>query len=494
MAVPIVAIVGRPNVGKSSLFNWLVGRRVSIVDPTAGVTRDRISEIIEGEDYSFELTDTGGIGIVDEHKLEADVSKQIQTAIEEATVIILLTDVRDGVMPLDLDVADRLRNISKPVILVVNKCDTPELMLQASDFHRLGYSPLIPVSVLQRKNKDKLLEAITDQLPKDQSEIAETDLKIAIVGKRNVGKSTFVNKMANAERVIVSEIPGTTRDSVDVRFERDGKNFVVIDTAGLRNKSSMANSIEFYSQVRAEESIRRADVVLQFFDCREDLSRIDKQLAGYIYKYQKPAIFVVNKWDLAPEHVSTEEYGEYVEKMFPMLDFVPIAFITAKQGRNVFKVWNLAQNIAKQCKLRIGTGELNRLIEDAWTKNPAPQKGQRMPKIYYATQTAVEPPTIVMMVNNPDLFEETYRRYLLRYLRENSPFQEVPIKMEFRSKKDAQENKRMDRPEGIPLAGSEKKPVPMTDGTKAKKTEATKPPRPLRPKKPKPKKPDLWKL
>ncbi len=485
MSIPIVAIIGRPNVGKSSVFNWLVGRRISIVDPTAGVTRDRVSHIIEADDLTFELTDTGGIGIVDEKQLAADVEKQIQQAIDEATVILFVLDVRDGVMRLDQEVADRLRLVAKPVFLIINKCDTPELKLLASDFHQLGYSPLIAVSAQQRKGKQELFDAIREKLPPPE-EVGETDLKIAIVGKRNVGKSTFVNALANAERVIVSEIPGTTRDSIDVRFERDGKNFVVIDTAGLRHKNSMANSIEFYSQVRAEESIRRADVVLQFFDCREDISRLDKQLAGYILKYQKPAIFVINKWDLAHEGVATEQFGEYVEKEFPMLDYVPIAFITAKDGRNVFKVWNLAQNIAKQAKIRIGTGELNRLIEDAWTKNPAPQSGNRMPRIYYATQASVEPPTVILMVNNPDIFEEPYRRYLMRYLRDHSPFQEVPIKLELRSKRDAEENKDRYKAEPKPVKPKEKLRKP-----EAAKEEKVKTPKAPRVKKPKP---DLWKL
>ena len=300
MPVPTVAIVGRPNVGKSSLFNWLVGKRVSIVDPTAGVTRDRVSTLVQVGDRYFDLTDTGGIGIEDMDNLTADVEKQIQTAIDRADLILFVVDGRSGFTALDEIVAERLRPVAKPVLLVVNKCDHPNLDMMTCDFASMGYDQTFPVSAEQNRGRDELMKAILKRIPDNRDDPTPQDvsLKFAIVGRRNVGKSTFVNSLAEADRVIVSEIPGTTRDSVHVRFERDGKTFVAVDTAGVRRRSSLANDIEFYSMARAERSIRQADVVLHFFDARVRISKVDKQLTEYILKYDKPAVFVVNKWGL----------------------------------------------------------------------------------------------------------------------------------------------------------------------------------------------------
>ncbi|MCX7664480.1 MAG: ribosome biogenesis GTPase Der [Gemmataceae bacterium] len=458
MPLPVVAIVGRPNVGKSSLFNWLVGLRISIVDPTAGVTRDRISSIVEEQGRFFELTDTGGIGIVDSDDLTDDVERQIQAAIDQADVILFVTDARTGPMALDEVVATRLRTLGKPVLLVVNKCDTQNLALEASQFHHFGYQPVIPVSAEQLRGKDELLTEIVKRLPPpepDEGPPEKVELLLAIVGRRNVGKSTFINSLAQAERVIVSEVPGTTRDSVDVRFTRDGKVFVAIDTAGVRKRASLANDIEYYSLHRAERSIRRADVVLMFFDGMNPVSRVDKQLTEYIVENHKPAIFVVNKWDLLKDQVSTEEFGEYLAKVYPMLDHVPVAFITAKEGKNVFKVLNLAQHLAKQASLRVGTGELNRVLRNALLANPPVQKGTRMPKIYYGAQVASSPPTIVLFTNGPELFDDVYRRYLLNVFRRELPFPEVAIKLDIRHRRDmrkgaAEEPDLLSRPEGEP--------------------------------------------
>jgi GTPase len=436
MPLPVVAIVGRPNVGKSSLFNWLVGRRISIVDPTAGVTRDRVSSIVEAGGRFFDLTDTGGIGIVDSQDLSADVERQIQLAIDQADVILFVTDARSGPVALDQVVADRLRPLGKPTVCLVNKADTDALALQASDFHRFGYQPVIPVSAEQDRGKRQLLSEIVKRLPAPTEEKApaEVALKLAIVGRRNAGKSTFINALAQAERVIVSEIPGTTRDSVDVRFERDGKTFVAIDTAGVRHRSSLSGDIEFYSLARAERSVRRADVVLLFFDAERSIGRIDKQLTEYILEHYKPAVFVFNKWDLLKGKIETEAFVEYVKKSFPMLDYVPMAFVTAKDGKNVYRVLNLAQQLAKQSRQRVSTGELNRVLRHALEMNPPSQKGKRLPKVYFASQVATEPPTIVLFTNGPDLFDDVYRRYLLKHFRDQLPFAEVPIKLDFRSR------------------------------------------------------------
>ena len=435
-SLPIVAIVGRPNVGKSALFNWLAGRRISIVDPTAGVTRDRVSTVVHSGDRYFELMDTGGMGIVDADNLTADVEQQIQFAIDSAAVVVFVVDVRDGIAPLDEDVAARLRVVNKPVVFAANKADTDKLATLAGEFTRLGFGEPVLVSAEQKLGKQDLFDAIAKKLPPDGGARPPADpaLQLAIVGRRNVGKSTFINSLAEANRVIVSEVPGTTRDSIDVRFERDGKSFVAIDTAGVRKKTSLANDVEYYSTHRAERSIRRADVVLQFFDARHRIGRVDKQLAGYILEHNKPAIFVVNKWDLVKNAIEMEKMGKYVRSVFPMLDHVPIAFITAKKGKNVLRLLQLAVQLHKQAGTRIGTGDLNRAIRDAVEKNAPIMHGSRQPKIFYATQIAAHPPTIVLFTNGPELFDDTYLRYLKKELRERFPFSEVAIKLVLRAK------------------------------------------------------------
>ena len=436
MALPTVAIVGRPNVGKSSLFNWLAGRRISIVDPTAGVTRDRVSTVVEHGGRVWEIMDTGGIGIVDVDDLTADVERQIQIAIEQAAVVVFVVDVREGVVPLDEDVSARLRRIQKPVVLVANKADTDKLATQAGEFCKFGYGEPLCVSADQKLGKEELFDAILEKLPPDTGELApeEVALKIAIVGRRNAGKSTFINSLAGAERVIVSEVPGTTRDSVDVRFERDGKSYIAIDTAGVRKTAKMDTNIEFYSIHRAQRSIRRADVVLHFFDARHRVSRVDKQLAEYIVEENKPAIFVVNKWDLVKESMGTEKMGEYVRAMFPMLDHVPIAFITAKKGKNTLRLLQLAVQLHKQAGIRVSTGDLNRTVRAAIEAAPPPMAGSKQPKVFYATQIGVHPPTIVLFTNGPELFDHTYVRYLTKVLRDTFPFSEVAIKVVLRAK------------------------------------------------------------
>jgi GTP-binding protein len=435
VAVAQVAIVGRPNVGKSSLFNWLAGRRIAIVDPTAGVTRDRVGTLVGGDGTPFELTDTGGIGIDDADNLTAHVEQQIQKAIDSAAVILFVVDVRSGRTPLDEEVAERLRHVHKPVVLVANKCDTPELEPQAAEFYKFGMGRPLCASSQQNRGKQELLRLIRQHLPEaEQGVPPEAELKLAIVGRRNTGKSTFINCLVHEERMIVSEVAGTTRDSVDVRFERDGKSFLAIDTAGVRRKKSVASDVEFYSLARAERSIRRADVVLLFFDPRWRISKVDKQLSEYILEQHKPAVFVVNKWDLAAPTLRTGKFADYIAKVFPSLDFVPMAFITAKTGHNVGALLNLARTLHEQASARVGTGDLNRIIREALVEQPPPLRQNRRPKVFYATQADVRPPTIVLFTNGPELFDNTYRRYLLKYLRDHSPFTDVPIKLLLRNK------------------------------------------------------------
>jgi GTPase len=441
MSLPKVAIVGRPNVGKSSLFNWLAGVRISIVEPTPGVTRDRLSTPVELEDNCWiELIDTGGMGVIDKDDLTEDVEKQIAIAIDEAAVVLFIGDARDGVLPLDELVAKKLRLVNKPILMVVNKCDVDKFESNAQEFRRFGYEPFLMVSAHQGRGRADLLEAIRDALPKDWDDLKpppEADLKIAIVGRRNVGKSTFINALANEERVIVSEVAGTTRDSIDVRIERDGKAVIAIDTAGVRRKGSIADSIEFYSLARAERSIRRADVVLLFFDAEQTTSIVDKQLITYIQENHKPAIFVVNKWDLLKkEGKLTGEWGDYLRKTFPALEHVPIAFTTAMNQRNVQKVLNLAQSIHKQAQSRVSTAKLNDVLRRAIERKPPTMRHGKNPRIYYATQTEICPPTMILFTNGRDVISEPYQRYLLKAMRDELPFAEVPIRLMWRVKGD----------------------------------------------------------
>ncbi len=438
--IPVVAIVGRPNVGKSSLFNWRARKRISIVDPTAGVTRDRVTALVKAGDRFFELVDTGGIGVQDVDNLTAQIEKQIDTAMAEAHVILFVVDARTGLAPLDEEVAKRLRYVTKPVICVANKCDFPEVDPNATEFYKLGRGKLICVSAQQNRNRKELLDLIRERLPPpdEQDPNIDVTMKVAIVGRRNTGKSTFINSLAQSERMIVSEVPGTTRDSVDVRFERDGKVFIAIDTAGVRRKGSISSDIEFYSLARAERSIRRADVVLLFHDPRVRVSKVDKQLAGHVLEQHKPAIFVVNKWDLAAG-MPTSKFANYLQDIFPNLDYVPIAFITATSGKNVQAVLNLAQNLHKQASARVSTGDLNRVLRQAVEQQAPPMRQNRRPKIFYGTQVAANPPTLVLFTNGPELFDNTYQRYLIKTFRDNLPFRDVPIKMYLRHKRRAEE-------------------------------------------------------
>ncbi|TWU48291.1 ribosome biogenesis GTPase Der [Rubripirellula reticaptiva] len=430
MAVPQVAIVGRPNVGKSSLFNWLARRRLAIVDDHAGVTRDRMVTLIEHEDRFFELIDTGGIGIVDDDDLTDDVSRQIELAINSADVIVIVVDVQSGIMPLDESVAERLRGIERPVILVCNKADQPHQDIQAEEFHKLGRGHMVQVSTTQNRNREQLLDLIVDRLPDANEEVhAETQMKVTIVGRRNVGKSTFVNTLAESDRMIVSEVPGTTRDSVDVRFEMDGQTFMAIDTPGLRKRKSQRTDLEYYGMHRAQRSVRRADVVLMFFDASETVSKVDKQLIGYVMENHKPCVFVINKWDKLHNTVPTDRWVRYLRAQFPTLAYAPIAFITGQTGKNVKALLNHSTMLYKQSCERVSTGQLNRVVRAAVEAHIPPLHQGRRPKVYFATQVATQPPTIVLVVNDPKSIGNDYQRYLLGVFRDHLPFGEVPIKM-----------------------------------------------------------------
>jgi GTP-binding protein len=432
MAVPRVAILGRPNVGKSSIFNWLAGRRLAIVDDVAGVTRDRVITLIEYGGKHFELIDTGGMGVEDVDNLTSQIEEQIQVGIDEADVLLFVVDTRTGMMPLDEEVAERLRRIDKPILLVANKTDDQTMDANAEEFYRLGRGWLIRVSTLQNRHKSELLDAIVERLPEttlEDSDTAEPTMKAAIVGRRNVGKSTFVNSLVRAERMIVSEVAGTTRDSVDVLFELDGQKFMAIDTPGLRKNKSVRTDIDWYGLHRAQRSIRRADVSLLFFDCSQRISKVDKQLAHYISDQFKPCILVVNKWDKLVEHMPTERWVRYLREHFPTMSYCPIAFVTGQTGKNVKTLLNHAQMLFRQANSRISTAQLNKLIKTAIDSQPPPLFQLKRPKIYYGTQISTSPPTIVLMCNYPQGFPPPYQRYLLGFLRDHLPFGEVPIKL-----------------------------------------------------------------
>jgi len=432
MALPVVAIIGRPNVGKSSLLNALSGHMISIVEPTAGVTRDRVSTIIGRDDQYFELNDTGGYGIVDSDLLSEHIEHQIHKAIESANLVLFMVDIRDGVVPLDKKIAQLLRKQNLDVIGVANKADTAKMFPTAGEFSRLGFGEFQCISAKNNINKAVLLDTIFDRLAHlDSDRPAEPVMKIAIVGKRNAGKSTLVNAMVGSDRVIVSETPGTTRDAVDVRFEKDGKTIIVIDTAGVRKKNKMADSIEFYSYVRATRSIQRADVVLFLIDAAVPVSQVDKKLAKFIAEEYKSCIMVINKWDLAKDSAATEDYEDYLTKLLPGLRYAPLAFTTATQAKNIQSVLDLSAEIFKQTTTWIPTATLNKAFEAIkQEKITAAKRGKKgWPKIYYATQVAVNPITFLMFVNAPELFEENYRRFIVNRLRSILPIDEVPIRL-----------------------------------------------------------------
>jgi GTP-binding protein len=440
MAVPQVVIVGRPNVGKSSLFNWLANKRLAIVEDQPGVTRDRLSYLMEVEDRYFELVDTGGMGIEDEDNLTAHVERQIEAAIDSADVILLVVDARAGLTALDQEVSKRLRYVEAPVILVANKADAESIDPNANEFYKLGRGKLVLTSTTQNRGRAELLNNIVRRLPppSEDDQLAEPVMKVAIVGRRNTGKSTFVNTLAKAERMITSEVPGTTRDSVDVRFELDGQPFVAIDTPGLKRAKSIGTDLEFYSTHRAQRSIRRADVVLLFFDATQRISKVDKQLCHYIDEQYKPCIFVVNKWDQLADSMPTEKWANYLRDTFRTMHYVPIAFVTGQTGKNVKALINHAQMLFKQARARVTTADLNKLVGAALERNPPPVASGLRPKIYFGTQVSTQPPTIVLFCNSPRSIAPDYRRYLLHVFRDHLPFAEVPIKLYLRKRESGE--------------------------------------------------------
>jgi len=456
--MPVIAIVGRPNVGKSSLLNGLAGKLISIVQDMPGVTRDRISMPVLIHDHFVELVDTGGYGYEDPDQLTEHIRHQIDLAMARADLVLLVVDVQAGLHNTDQEIAKLLRKKNIPTLLVANKADGTKADLALGEFAKLGLGTPIGVSALSGRNLDDLFDAIAKKIDLSDAptQMPETTLMLAIVGKRNAGKSTLVNAIASLydgdpERVIVSEVPGTTRDSVDVRFEKDGKSLVVIDTAGVRKKRQIAtNDIAFYSFHRAQRSIRRADVILMLIDGVDPVSEPDKKLAQYIAEQFKPVILVVNKWDLtkkkyaenrkepADDSQIMEEYREYLDEELGRIDYAPIAFITAKDGRNIQAVLDEAQRLHKQALTRLTTGQLNRAVRQVLQERTASTPSGRKARVYYATQTAVAPPTIVLFVNNPAFFTVPYQRFMINRFRELLPYAEIPIQLILRGRTQGQ--------------------------------------------------------
>jgi GTP-binding protein len=459
--LPVVAIVGRPNVGKSSLLNALAGRRISIVQDMPGVTRDRVSAPIQIDEKFVELVDTGGYGFVDPDALTDHITRQIEIAVSRANLVLFVVDCSDGLTAADQEIALMLRKRDVKTVLIANKADSEKADVALAEFARLGFGTPIGVSALNERNIDEVFEMIRKNvdLSEAPTELSHPQMLVAIVGKRNAGKSTLVNAIAkiyedDPERVIVSEVAGTTRDSVDVRFEKDGKTLMVIDTAGVRKKRHMVtNDIEFYSFHRAQRSIRRADVVMMLIDGTEPLSQPDHKLAQYIREQEKPVLLVVNKWDLSmakareirkdtPEpDVSDEklmeEFTEYLHTEMPQINFAPVAFVTAKDGKNVQVALDLTQHLFKQSNERVGTGRLNAAIKQIYEERvPVTSHGQRA-RILYATQVDTAPPSIVLFVNNAELFDANYQRFVINRFRELLPFSQVPIKLMIRGREAA---------------------------------------------------------
>jgi GTP-binding protein len=442
MPLARVAIVGRPNVGKSTLFNRLTGSRIAIVEPTPGVTRDRVAAParIAGEsgERVVELVDTGGIGMVDRDDLGAVVEREIGRALEQCALVLFVVDARAGLLPPDAEIAGRLRRLGKPVVLVCNKVELERAAWEVESFRALGIGgdPLA-ISAQNGEGIAALEEEIERRLPPPAPDegLPRPSFKLAIVGRRNAGKSTLVNALAREERVIVSAIPGTTRDALDVRIERGGESFTLIDTAGVRRKSRHADAIEFFSWARSYRAMRRADAVLILFDATERVSAIEKRLASYVREHYRVVLLGANKWDLVRPGLEPEDFRAYLDQELPGLAFAPISFLSAKTGLNVGETFDLALELHRSAATRVPTAELNRILARAVESRSPDARGQRV-KIHYATQVETSPPTFVLFVNDARLVGKSYLRYLENRLRELTTLSEVPIRLVLRDKRE----------------------------------------------------------
>ena len=436
MSKPLVAIVGRPNVGKSTLFNKLIGRRLSIVEDTPGVTRDRIYADAEWLAHSFTLIDTGGIEPASEDIIAVQMRRQAELAIETADVILFLVDGREGLTAADEEVAAMLRRSNKPVVLAVNKLDAPKYNDAIYEFYALGLGDPIIISAGQGLGLGDMLDEVCAHFPEETAEEGEHPLNIAVVGKPNVGKSSLVNAILGEERCIVSNIPGTTRDAVDTPFTVDGEPFVLVDTAGIRRKRAVEDeTIERYSVIRSLAAVRRADVVLIVVDAEQGLSEQDVKIAGYVHEEGKPSVLVVNKWDLIEKDTNTmNQFKKDMQVDLAFMDYVPFLFISAKTGQRVNKLLSAAKESYAQSIRRITTGTLNDIVNEAISMTEPPAMSGKRLKIYYATEVSVQPPTFVIFVNEESLVHFSYKRYMENYFRKTFGFQGTPIQIIFRNR------------------------------------------------------------
>ncbi len=436
MAKSIVAIVGRPNVGKSTLFNKLAGKRISIVEDHPGVTRDRIYTEVQWQDRAFTLIDTGGIEPHSEDLMLKQMKQQAEVAIETAEVIVFLVDGQEGITPSDREVANLLRRTRKKIILAVNKIDAPKYKDNIYEFYNLGLGEPMGISSGQALGLGDLLdEIINNLLPEEEEVYDEYTIKVAVVGKPNVGKSSLVNKILGEQRVIVSDVPGTTRDAIDTPFTVGEDKYVFIDTAGMRKRGKVFESIERYSVIRSLTAIERADVCLMLIDGKEGVSEQDSKIAGYIHDQGKAAVIIVNKWDIVEKDDKTiDKYKADIRNELSFMEYAPILFISALTGQRVNKVLELVNHVSNQHAMRISTGMLNDVINEAVLTNQPTVSGGRRFKIYYATQVSIKPPAFALFVNEPSLMHFSYQRYLENQIRKAFSFEGTPVRFLLRKR------------------------------------------------------------
>ena len=439
MSKPIVAIVGRPNVGKSTLFNALAGERISIVKDTPGVTRDRIYADVSWLDYNFTMIDTGGIEPESSDVILSQMRDQAQIAIDTADVIMFLVDVRQGLQDADSKVADMLRRSHKPVVLVVNKVDSfDKFMADVYEFYNLGIGEPFPISAVDKLGLGEMLDEVVKYFPNSAKEEMEDDRpKVAIVGKPNVGKSSLVNKLAQEDRVIVSNIAGTTRDAIDTAVKFNGKEYVFIDTAGIRRKSKIKEDIERYSIIRAVAAVERADVVLIVIDATEGVTEQDAKIAGIAHDRGKGIIVVVNKWDaIEKDNDTVKNHTQDIRDILSFMPYAEILFVSAKSGQRLHKIFETIDVVIENNSMRVATGVLNEIVAEAVAMQQTPtDKGKRL-KIYYVTQVSVKPPTFVIFVNDKNLMHFSYTRYLENRIRETFGFKGTALRFIARERKE----------------------------------------------------------
>ena len=435
---PVVAIVGRPNVGKSTLFNRLTRSHLAIIEDYPGVTRDRLYQDAEWNNQIFTLIDTGGIEVSSTDTILAKVRKQAQVAMEEADVIVFLCDIKAGVTTEDMEIAQMLRRTKKDVVLGVNKVENFDKLDDIYEFYQLGLGDPFPISASHGMNTGDLLDKVVELVGKYAEDDYEPDvIKISVVGRPNVGKSSLTNAILGQERSIVSNIPGTTRDAIDTPFERDGQQYVIIDTAGMRRKSKVLESTERYSVIRSLRAVDRSDVVLMVINAEEGLIEQDKKIVGYAHEQGKAIILVVNKWDLIEKDDKTAATMEKkIRSELLFLQYAPMVFVSAQTKQRVNRIIEMVNNVVEQNSLRINTSVLNEIVRDAVQLNPPPSdKGKRL-KIFYATQGGVKPPTFVLFVNEPEIMHFSYERFLENRIRENFGFEGTPIRFVIRKRSE----------------------------------------------------------